>query len=177
MQTLSCTLQGESIFVQPNMYSFWPKVVRPVTDGDDVIFWCCIKPHSLKENWSRYVQTFYIHTHTLVWQASPFTCEGRFQWLCNTNRARRVYRPWLLVYKPAILLVSTLAWDSPVKLMTCSNLIGAALLAAAEQVAYTHDTRPFLAHVWRGWPARLTHSQPNPPYPYHILRTRNDLCT
>ena len=31
--------------------------------------------------------------------------------------------------------------------ITCTNLIGAALLAAAEQVAYTHDTRPFLARV------------------------------
>ena len=28
--------------------------------------------------------------------------------------------------------------------MTCSDLIGAALLAAAEQVEYRHDTRPFL---------------------------------
>ena len=28
--------------------------------------------------------------------------------------------------------------------MTCSDLIGAALLAAAEQDEYRHDTRPFL---------------------------------
>ena len=28
--------------------------------------------------------------------------------------------------------------------MTCSDLIGAALLAAAEQVEYRHDTRPVL---------------------------------
>ena len=28
--------------------------------------------------------------------------------------------------------------------MTCSDLIGAVLLAAAEQVEYRHDTRPFL---------------------------------
>ena len=28
--------------------------------------------------------------------------------------------------------------------ITCSTLIGAALLTAAEQLAYRHDTRPFL---------------------------------
>ena len=34
---------------------------------------------------------------------------------------------------------------------TC-NLIGAALLAAAEQVAYAHDTRPFLSCEGAGPP-------------------------
>ena len=29
-------------------------------------------------------------------------------------------------------------------IITCNNLIGAALLTAAEQIAYRHDTRPFL---------------------------------
>ena len=29
---------GESIFVQPKMITFWPKVVCPIADGDDVIF-------------------------------------------------------------------------------------------------------------------------------------------
>ena len=38
--------------------------------------------------------------------------------------------------------------------ITCINLIGAALLTAAEQVTYRRVTRPFLPG-WRGWPARL----------------------
>ena len=36
--------------------------------------------------------------------------------------------------------------------MTCTNLIGAALLAAAEQVVYRHDTRPFLSCEGAGPP-------------------------
>ena len=38
--------------------------------------------------------------------------------------------------------------------ITSSALIGAALLTAAEQLAYRHDTSHFLL-VWRVWPARL----------------------
>ena len=51
-------------------------------------------------------------------------------------------------------------------IITCNNLIGAALLTAAEQITYRHDTRPFFRVKGR---ARQTMPESGGPCKYAIV--------